>query len=176
MLHDSNERYGSLTRFFHWVMAVLVLQQFFKFADRINDGEHWLGDTFGPWHSSIGAVILVTAVLRLLWSVKQKSQRPVNAGLDGRVATAAHRLMYLSMLVMPFLGALYIHGKGYPVKIFGHELIAKPATDEVPWALAFGEWHSPFAFLLIFLVLAHIAGALYHHFIQKDDVLKRMAG
>ncbi|THK41154.1 cytochrome b [Methylophaga sp. SB9B] len=175
MINDNSERYGSITRFFHWVMAVLVLQQFFKFADRINEGEHWLGDTFGPWHVSIGAVILILAVVRLLWALKQKPQRPINPGFDGVIAKIAHRLMYFSMLIMPFLGALYIHGKGYPVKVFGYELIAQPA-DEVPWALALGEWHSPFAFLLIFLVIAHIAGALYHHFIQKDTVLKRMIG
>lgn len=173
MLNDNNQRYGVITRFFHWMMAVLVLQQFFKFADRINEGEHWLGDTFGPWHVSIGAVILILAVARFFWALKQKSQRPVNPGLDGMLARTAHRLMYLSMLVMPFLGALYIHGKGYAVKVFGYELISQPA-DEVPWALALGEWHSPFAFLLIFLVIAHNAGALYHHFIKKDAVLKRM--
>lgn len=138
-------------------------------------GEHWLGDTFGPWHVTMGAIILILTVARLFWTLKQKPQRPVNPGLDGVIAKIAHRLMYLSMLVMPFLGALYIHGKGYPVKVFGYELVGKPA-GEVPWALALGEWHSPFAFLLIFLVFAHIAGALYHHFINKDDVLKRMAG
>lgn len=175
MLNDNKDRYGSLTRFLHWVVAVLVIQQFFKFADRINDGEHWLGDTFGSWHVSLGAVILILAFIRLLWAIKQKPQRPVNAGWDGVVAKLSHRLMYLSMLVMPPLGALYIYGKGYAVKVFGYELISKPA-DEVSWALTLGEFHSPFAFLLVFLVLAHTAGAFYHHFIQKDGVLKRMIG
>lgn len=175
MLNDNKERYGSITRFFHWLVAVLVLQQFFKFADRINEGEHWLGDTFGPWHVSMGAIILILTITRLLWTMTQKPQRPINLGMDGVIAKLVHRLMYLSMLVMPFLGALYIHGKGYPVKVFGIELIGKPA-GEVSWALALGEWHSPFAFLLAFLVIAHIAGALYHHFIRNDDVLKRMAG
>ena len=107
MLHDDNQRYGSITRFFHWVIAVLVLQQFFKFADRINEGEHWLGDTFGPWHVSMGAIILILTIARLLWTMKQKPQRPTNPGMDGTMAKLAHRLMYLSMLVMPFLGALY---------------------------------------------------------------------
>lgn len=48
MLNDTHQRYGLITRFFHWLVAILVIQQFFKFADYINDGEHWLGDTFGP--------------------------------------------------------------------------------------------------------------------------------
>ncbi|PKL24367.1 MAG: cytochrome B, partial [Spirochaetae bacterium HGW-Spirochaetae-2] len=38
MLDDSHQRYGAVTRFFHWVMAILIVEQFFKFADRINEG------------------------------------------------------------------------------------------------------------------------------------------
>ncbi len=90
MLHDNNQRYGTITRFFHWLVAVLVLQQFFKFADRINEGEHWLGDTFGPWHVSIGAIMLIITVARLFWRIKQNPQRPINPGIDGVIAKLVH--------------------------------------------------------------------------------------
>jgi cytochrome b561 len=173
MYQDTSNRYGSITRFFHWVVALLVLQQFFKFADRINDGEHWLGDTFGHLHSGMGVIILALVLLRLLWTWKQRRNRPVNTGVDGLIANAVHGVIYFCLLAMPFLGALYIHGKGYAVKIFGMEILAKPA-GEVDWALALGVYHSPLAFLLIVLVLGHIAAAIYHHCFKKDDVLKRM--
>lgn len=173
MLNDTSNRYGSITRFFHWVMAVLILEQFFKFADRINEGEHWLGDTFGPWHGSIGITLLVLVVLRLIWSISQRTQRPVNKGAEGLIAKAAHGLMYLCLLVMPFLGMLYVFGKGYPIKFYGLEVVAKPEA-ETEWAITVGGFHSPFAILLALLVFAHIAMALYHHFVKKDDVLHRM--
>ena len=173
MLQDSPERYGSVTRFFHWLVAVLVLQQFFKIADRINEGEHWLGDTFGPFHTSVGAVILILVIARLIWAGSQKTQRPEAHGEFGHIARIAHRLMYFCMIVMPPLGALYIYGKGYPVKLFGQEIIAKPA-GETQWAIMLGEFHSIFAWLLVLLVIGHIAAAIYHHFIRKDDTLKRM--
>lgn len=173
MLQDSSERYGTVTRFFHWLVAVLVLQQFFKIADRIDEGKHWLGDTFGPYHTSIGALILILVIARLIWASQQKSQRPLPHGQFGQLARIAHRLMYFCLIVMPPLGALYIYDKGYAVKLFGQEIIAKP-EGETQWAITLGEFHSIFAWLLVILVLTHIGAALYHHFIRKDDTLERM--
>lgn len=173
MLNDSQQRYGLITRFFHWFMAVLVLQQFFKFADYINDGEHWLGETFGPYHSSIGALIMVLMLARLFWAKSQQSRRPHVAGMLGKIARSSHRIMYFCLLVMPPLGVLYIYGKGYPVKLFGMTLLDKPA-GETAWMITLGELHAVLALLLVGLVVAHIAGATYHHFIRRDDTLKRM--
>ena len=172
MLHDTSVRYGSLTRFFHWLVAVLVIHQFFKIADRINDGEHWVGDTFGPYHVSFGALILVLTLLRLFWRGKQ-SERPINTDSFAALANLSHKIMYVCMLALPPLGALAVVGHGHPVKIFGFTLIEKPA-DKIGWAHSIGELHSPIALLLCFLVILHTAAALYHHFIRKDDVLKRM--
>lgn len=173
MLHDTHERYGSLTRFFHWLVAVLVLEQFLKFFDRIDEGKHWIGENIVPFHTSVGALILLLVVARLIWRIRQRPNRPLPHGLPGKIGRFAHRIMYACLLLMPPLGALYIYGKGYPVKLFGAEVIAKPA-GEVQWAITIGEMHSVLAFLLLFLVLAHIAGALYHHKIRQDDTLKRM--
>ncbi|HEC73227.1 MAG TPA: cytochrome b [Methylophaga aminisulfidivorans] len=173
MINDSPDRYGSVTRFFHWLVAVLVIQQFFKFADRIDEGKHWLGDTFGPYHVSIGAVIMLLAIFRLLWSIKQKNQRPAIESPYPKLAKAVHGIMYFCLIAMPPLGALYIHGHGYPVKVFGQVLIAKPA-EKVQWAHDIGELHSILAFVLVFLVIGHITVALYHHFIRKDNTLRRM--
>lgn len=173
MLNDTAKRYGSVSRFFHWLVAILVIEQFIKFSKRINEGHHWLWDTFGPWHNDIGVIILVLVILRLLWTWKQKHQRPVNAGIEGVLAKIVHAVFYICLLVMPFLGALYIHGKGYAVKLFGCEVLAKPAA-EVDWALALGNFHSPLAILLVVLVVGHVGAALYHHLVRKDDVLQRM--
>src|SRR5690554_5777661 len=75
-MNDSKERYGALTRFFHWGMGLLIVWQFLKFFDRINDGEHWVGQTLVPWHISIGSLLLVLIVLRILWAVGQRKNRP----------------------------------------------------------------------------------------------------
>ena len=75
-LKDSKERYGTITRWLHWGMGVLILWQFMKFFDRINDGEHWVGQNLVPWHVSIGSLLLVLIIIRLIWAASQKNHRP----------------------------------------------------------------------------------------------------
>ena len=173
MVHDTQQRYGAITRFFHWLTAVLIINQLFKFGDYFNDGKHWLGDTFGAYHSSIGAVVMVLVVLRLLWTNKQKGQRPVTPGVLGKIAKATHHTMYLCVFLLPPLGVLYIYGKGYPVKFFGMTMLDKPESP-TPWMASVGDLHAILAWLLTALVLGHLAGALYHHFVRRDETLKRM--
>ena len=76
MIHDSKERYGSISKWLHWLMGGLILWQFLKFFDRINDGEHWIGQTLVPWHISIGALLLVLVAVRIFWALGQLKQRP----------------------------------------------------------------------------------------------------
>ena len=77
MTNDSPTRYGSVSRLLHWGMAALIGWQMLKFFDRIDDGEHWVGQTLVPWHVSIGTVLLVLVVLRIVWAAGQRAQRPV---------------------------------------------------------------------------------------------------
>lgn len=174
-MKDSAHRYGGITRLLHWVMALLIGLQFLKLGDRINDGEHWIGQTIVPWHISFGSLLLVLIVLRLLWAVGQRQQRPRHVGPTALLVKVGHGLLYASMLLMPVTGILLMLGKGYGLKVFGQQLVAKTGT-ETGWMASLGELHSPLAWLLLVLVVGHIGAALFHHFVKKDDTLKRMAG
>lgn len=172
-MRDTPERYGSLSRWFHWGIAVLVLWQFLKLGDRINDGEHWVGLTLVSWHLSIGFLILTLGILRVLWAIKQYPHRPQLTGPLASLARIGHILLYIVMLLLPVLGILYMTGRGYGLKVFGQQLIARSDT-EIGWMVSVGSLHSPLALLFVLLVIGHIAAALYHHFILRDDTLKRM--
>lgn len=173
MTTDTKERYGTITRIFHWGMAFLVLWQFLKFFDRINDGEHWVGETLVSWHVSIGTLLLILVVLRLIWALKQRDNRPENDPAVAGLARAGHRLLYALLIFMPIAGMMYILGNGFGVTAFGIQLFAGSET-ETPWMLAIGNLHSPAAWLLLIVVIGHIGMALVHHFVKKDGVLQRM--
>lgn len=174
MLKDSASRYGLISRLLHWVMALLVIQQFFKLADRIDEGEHWLGETFGSYHGSIGLCVLLLVVLRLVWVLTQR-QRPQGQGATAMLARVGHWLLYLSMLALPLSALALMIGNGYGVRFFDLELVAR-GGEKVEWLATLGSLHSPLALLFLALVLGHIGAALYHHFVLRDDTLKRMAG
>jgi cytochrome b561 len=173
MLNDSATRYGALSRFFHWLMALLIIQQFFKLGDRISDGEHWLGETFGPWHLSIGATLLVLVILRMFWALRQRANRPRHEGSSALAVRVGHGLLYLCMLLMPISGVLYMLGNGYGLKVFGTQLVAR-SGEKTQWMLSIGELHSPIAWVFLVLLLGHLGITLLHHFVKRDDTLQRM--
>lgn len=169
---DSKERYGRISRLFHWGMAVLIAWQFLKFFDRIADGEHWIGQTLVPWHVSIGSLLLVLGVLRLIWAARQRHARPDQDPSIAILVKTGHGLLYAGMLLLPVTGLLTLLGKGYGWKVFGVQLIAR--GDEISWMAAIGSLHSPIAWSLLVLVAGHIAMALLHQLVKQDGVLRRM--
>jgi len=172
MIKDSPERYGTLTRALHWLMAALVAWQLLKLGDRIAGGEHWVGQTLVPWHVSIGVLLLVLIVARLAWAVSQRGQRPQPDPAMALAVKAGHGLLYASLVLMPVTGIMVMLGGGYGVNAFGVQLVAK--GEELGWAAALGSLHSPLAWLLTALVIGHVGMALLHHFVKRDETLKRM--
>ncbi|MBJ6979354.1 MULTISPECIES: cytochrome b [unclassified Luteimonas] len=175
MSRDTRERYGTVSRFFHWTVALLVIWQALKLFDRIDDGEHWVGQTLVPWHISIGVLVLLLVVPRIVWALRNQGNRPPAPPPRalGLLAKAGHVALYVALLLMPLTGLAIMLGNGYGLTVFGMELVAKGA--EIPWlANVGGALHSPLAWLLVAMVLGHAGMALVHHFIRKDGVLRRM--
>lgn len=174
MLNDTPDRYGVLTRLIHWIMAIMVILQFLKLGDRVNDGEHWIGQTIVPLHGSLGILLLALLVARLAWSVGQRSQRPAYEGLHRILVKAGHGLLYLCLILMPLSGMARPLGAGYGLKMFGAQLV-QGSGQKTEWLLAFSQIHAPLSWLFVALVSGHILAALYHQMVLKDGTLRRMA-
>ena len=173
-MNDSKERYGGITRLFHWGMGLLIVWQFMKFFDRISDGEHWVGENLASWHISIGSVLLVLIVLRIIWAATQKNNRPEQDPATAFLVKAGHGLLYLGMLLLPITGAMIMVGNGFGWDPFGIELVAGGEDKKIGWMAALGSFHSLIAWCLLILVAGHAGIALLHHFVKKDGVLRRM--
>lgn len=168
MLKDRQHKYGLLARAFHWLSAFIIFWQFAKFFDRIGDGEHWVANNIASFHISIGAIFLVVIAARLLWTLSQQSNRPVNPETSSFLAKLGHFGLYVLMIAMPVTGICYMAGKGYGVDVFGWEVIAGgPKTD---WLISIGELHSPLAWLLLVTVVGHI-GMVIKHRLTGDKAL-----
>src|SRR5690554_3766776 len=141
MINDSRTRYGLISKIFHWAMALLIIWQLLKLGDRIAEGEHWIGQTLVPWHISVGTLLLVLIVLRIVWAVSQLSHRPRHDPATAFMVKAGHFLLYAAMLLLPITGVLTMIGNGYGLAPFGMELVAK--GPEIPWAASLGSLHSP---------------------------------
>jgi len=165
-------RYDGVSRSFHWIMAFLIAWQLLKFFDRIDDGEHWVGQTLVPWHISIGVLVLLLVVLRMFWAAGRKGDRATHIPATSAPAKLGHFLLYVGMVLLPITGILVMLGGGHGLAVFGIELAAE--GEEIAWMSSIGGLHSPIAWLTLIMIVGHIGMALMHHFVKKDGVLQRM--
>ncbi len=126
-------------------------------------------------HKSVGITILMLAVLRLGWRALNPTPRaPAGAPWEHALARGAHVALYGLLFAMPLSGWMMSSAKNYPVSWFN----VLPLPNLVPVSESIYEFmheaHELLATALIVVAVAHVLGALRHHFIKKDDVLKRM--
>jgi cytochrome b561 len=171
MIHDSPTRYGIVTRALHWITVILILLQFLRFTGKYIDPSHWINTTLKPLHGSLGFLLLIVVILRIVWLLAQYRYRPIPEQF-AQLARGAHLLMYILMVLMPLTGIAYVLGRGGSIAVFGHVII--PAESGHYLLEAVGSYHSKIAWILLILVIGHIGAALHHHFIRRDDTLKRM--
>lgn len=130
------------------------------------------------WHKSIGITLLLLAIFRLIWRVASSRPDPLpqTPHWEHKVAALSHALFYLLMIAVPVTGWLMNSAKNIPFKLF--RLVPWPALvgPSEPWGGIFGQWHKSLVVAFIVLILLHVAAALRHHFIKRDQVLNRMLG
>jgi cytochrome b561 len=168
-------RYSAVAQTFHWVIAALVIVQFFL-ANQYHNAP--LAKKIAPiaTHKSVGMTILMLAIMRLVWrlfnpppGLPQGMSRLEQIG-----AKFTHFAFYFLLFAMPLSGWLMSSAKNYSVSYFG--LFTWPDLVK-PNEQAFDllkETHETLSTVLLVLAILHVLAALKHHFWNKDDVLKRM--
>lgn len=170
------KRYGAVAQFFHWSVVVLITVQYLL-AWRIEETE-LIRDRFElvTQHKTIGMTVLMLAVLRLMWRLfNAPPPLPKHlANWEVWSAKLGHIALYALIFIVPISGWLYSQAAGYGDYWWGP--VSFPSFIEASEAseALFYELHELFVKLLIAVAAIHILAALRHHFILKDDVLKRM--
>jgi len=170
-------RYDSIAIFLHWAIALLIIANVgLAWSLDLYDHHSPQHDRLLTIHKSIGTTVLLLAALRLVW----RWTHPVPPLPDGmpawqrRAAQASHVLLYAVMFVMPVSGLLDSQAFSEPVHYFFlFDLPVFMAHNE-PFGHVVFAIHKVTALLLYGLLLIHAGAALYHHYVQKDDVLRRM--
>lgn len=169
-------RYGSVAQFFHWsVVAMLIFQ--YVWAWRIEETEStMLRLELVTQHKTIGMLVFAFALLRIVWRFIQ-TPPPLPSEMKNWERWAAkmgHLALYGLLFAVPISGWFFSQAAGYGDYWWGP--ISFPSVIE-PSAEAeelFYELHEIFVTLLLVVVAVHVLAALRHHFILKDNVLRRM--
>jgi cytochrome b561 len=179
MMRNTSERWGIISQAFHWLTLLLILGMLlsgFAFAD-------WVSDTATrveilQWHKSFGILILTLTILRLVWRVINPSPPlPDNMQPYERVlAKFTHLALYVLLIAMPLIGWLMIStsSRNIPTVVFGLFTLPRIASPDKAMHEFYEEAHEAVAFIIIAIVAFHAIAALKHHFVIKDNVLRRM--
>jgi cytochrome b561 len=134
-------------------------------------------------HKSIGITILLAAILRLAWRLTHRPPA-LPSSMARRLRTAAegsHYLLYGFLFALPLTGWALVSASvlDIPTVLYGvvpwpHLPILPDLANKKPVEDALKLVHGYGAWALIALVAGHAGAALHHHFIAKDDVLRRM--
>ena len=170
------DRYTSTSMALHWLIGAMMVIS-------VALGLYMTGLKFSPeklklynWHKWAGVTIFMLVVIRSLWRLFHASP-PMPASMPAwqrHAATAIHFLLYFLMFAIPLSGWLMSSAKGFQTVYFGQI----PLPDLLDKNKELGELleqvHSLLNYTLIAAVGLHAAAALKHHFIDKDDVLRRI--
>jgi cytochrome b561 len=168
--------YPSSSKWLHWLVAISVIIQA-PLGIIISNAE--LGawqDRLYNFHKSMGVLILILMVLRVLnrITVGAPAPEPTIAGWQKTVSSAVHGALYVLLILQPLVGYWANSAFGASTPFFGlFEIPAIVASNE-PLANRLFALHRWIGIALVLLVGLHVAAALQHYFIQRDGVLQRM--
>ena len=172
---NTKRAWGSLSKALHWIIVLLIINQW-VIAERADDLTGFQKFTALNWHKWFGMTIFMLAIVRLVWRLANPvpdltaETRPWERVL----AKISHALLYTLIFAMPLTGWLMSSAKAYGVSWFNlfqfPDLVGK---DERLYELMH-ETHEVLFGVLVATALLHAAGALKHHFVDRNDVLRRM--
>ena len=168
--------YTAVAKGLHWLMALLILGLLVL-------GMYMHDLPLSPqklelysWHKWAGVTAFVLVWLRLAWRVTHRPPALPEgmAPLMRLAAHAGHAALYGLMVVIPLSGWLMSSAKGFQTVWFG----VLPIPDLVGKDKELGDLlqqvHQALNLLLMLTLAGHVAAALWHHFVLKDDTLRRM--
>lgn len=170
-------RYTRTAMLLHWLMALGIVTAFgmgLTMTDMPGITPTKL--RLFNWHKWLGVTLLALATLRVLWRLSH-TVPPLPASMpkwQQFVAEFTHYALYVLLFAIPLSGYFYSLAAGFPIVYLGLiplPVLIDPNPELKPLLKAVHFWLN---MGLAGLVIAHVGAALKHHFIDRDDILKRM--
>lgn len=169
-------RYSRLSMSLHWLMLLLIAATYAcmelrEFFPRGSDPR----EAMKTWHFMLGLSILFLMIVRISARFLTPAPPIVPAPVAWQQwsANLVHLALYALMIGMPIAGWIILSAEGRPVPFFGLELPPLAAKSH-SLAETFEELHETAGQVGYFLIGAHALAALFHHYVVRDNTLRRM--
>ncbi|MDT7953069.1 MAG: cytochrome b/b6 domain-containing protein [Acetobacteraceae bacterium] len=171
---ESVRAYDGVFVFFHWTIVLLLLVQYL--TKPLQWAGVWPAQSANYWHISLGPTILLVMVLRLIWRwCRPVPPPPSDLSLELQVVSRSNHWALYAMVILQCLGGWFTaSAAGVAPELLGFIRLPLLIPKDPALAHRLGFWHGLGALLLLALIMAHIAGALYHALGKRDGVIQRI--
>lgn len=177
---SSAKNYGLIAIIFHWTIALLFIAQLaLGYLMSGDDVDPALQFNLFQYHKSVGFVVLALAIPRVIWYVlSRKPHPPAGSGRAANIgARVTHALLLCLTVAVPLAGWAVASTSPLQIPSYVFDIVVVPGLpleiSDKSEALWTGV-HETLAYLAAAIVLLHVAAALWHHFILKDRIFRRM--
>lgn len=168
--------YTPVAKLLHWLMAPLLIGLLalgFYMHDLPLSPEKL---QLYAWHKWAGVSAFLLVLVRMSWRFTHRPPAlPQSMPMAmQRIAHAGHAMLYVLMLAIPLTGWLMSSAKGFQTVLFGVLPIPDLLAKDKALGDLLAEVHETLNILFLLVLAGHIAAALKHHWVDKDDILTRM--
>ena len=169
--------YDSVAKVLHWLVAALIVALYLIGFLMPGIGRGMQPGMAMNLHISLGFVALALIAVRLVWRLA----RPVAPSPDlprwqRNVSEAMHWILYALVLAVTLTGWFYASMRGWSITLFGSIPVPPLTAPGSPFGRALGLLHESLIWALLAVTALHVAAALVHHLVYRDDVMRRMLG
>ena len=172
----SSVAYSAFAIGLHWLVALLILGSFVVGTYMVDlDLSPWKLKVYS-WHKWIGVTVFLLVAVRLAWRLTHRAPAPPSAMplWQRHGAAISHALLYLLTIVVPVSGWVMSSAGGFPVAYFGVLKLPDLVVKNKELFEVMKSVHYVLNKTLLTVVVLHVAAALKHHYVDRDDVLARM--
>ncbi len=171
-------RYSRPARWFHWLTFAFVALAYLlinlrDIPPRGSDARSLIMQG----HIVAGLVVLALVLPRLRQRLRNAPPpiTPPIASWEHILSRCTHIALYSFLVVQPLLGLLTVFARGHGIVLpFTSVQIPSPMTADRHLSEQFGNIHGWVGTIFYYVIGLHILGALWHHFVRRDDTLRRM--
>lgn len=178
MTRQPMSRYRPIQRHLHWIIFALVLLTYLLInIHHWTLRSDWLHGPSEHLHMLMGILVLLVTIPRL-WMRRKYGAPPIQPPLTRLVnalAHVTHWALYAFLVVQPVLGIAYRQIKGKDISLFGTTIVPSFVSHpNLELAKEVFRFHALIGTAFYYIIALHIAAALWHHYLRRDDTLQRM--
>jgi len=176
MAATGRTRYTGMAIGLHWIVVALIAAAWALGLTMVDLPLSPQKLRVYSWHKWTGVTIFLLALARLAWRAAHRPPAlPVSMpAWQSRAAAASHALLYALLLAIPLSGWLFSSASGVPVVYLGLVQLPDLVGRDKALAELLKQVHVVLNCALFVTACVHVAAALKHHFLDRDDVLTRM--